>query len=556
MKRKLLYLLLLVFMFTGLTTSVQAQEYRFQIPQMTVDVYFNEDGTASLEYVIVFANDLGAHPIEYVDLGIPNAAFNEGSIVAEANGVRLNYISEDEFYGAGSGVAIGMGSQTIPPGSTGAVHVLVPNVGRMLRPDSQDKAYASGVFAPAWFEGTVHGSTDLTVSFHFPPGVKPEEPRWHTDKSGSSSPPMTGLDDQGRITYTWHNPNAVLNQQIDFGASIPNSYIPESAIVKPGFWETIGIDPGDLFGTFMFCGILGFVIMSIVGAFTSSRKRKLQYLPPKVAIEGHGIKRGLTAVEAAILLEEPLDKIMTMILFSVVKKNAAEVLTQDPLKIKAIEPAPEGLNAYETEFIQAFTKTSKSTQRKALQTLMINLVKSVSKKMKGFSRKETVAYYRDIVHRAWKLVEAAETPEVMSEKFADNMEWTMLDREYDERTRRVFQQGPVFVPVWWPRYDPTFRPSAPRTASVPSSSGKGGGVSLPTLPGGSFAASMVQGVQNFSTSVIGNVTEFTSGVTNKTNPVPVSTGKSSGGWSGGGGGGCACACACAGCACACAGGGR
>ena len=56
---------------------------------------------------------------------------------------------------------------------------------------------------------------------------------------------------------------------------------------------------------------LGLPILNAVG----SQRRKLQYLPPRIAIEGHGIKRGLTAVEAAILLGEPLDKVMTMILF-------------------------------------------------------------------------------------------------------------------------------------------------------------------------------------------------------------------------------------------------
>ena len=49
----------------------------------------------------------------------------------------------------------------------------------------------------------------------------------------------------------------------------------------------------------------------------------MQYMPPKIAIEGHGIKRGLTAVEAAILMEQPLDKVMTMILFGVVKKECS-----------------------------------------------------------------------------------------------------------------------------------------------------------------------------------------------------------------------------------------
>ncbi len=202
------------------------------------------------------------------------------------------------------------------------------------------------------------------------------------------------------------------------------------------------------------------------------------------------------------------------------------------------------------------TKEDKKAVRKDLQEMMIDLVKAVAGKMKGFSRRETVEYYKDIVQRAWAQVEAAATPEVKSEKFAETMEWTMLDRDYDDRTRRTFQQGPVFVPTWWGRYDPTFPRSAPASSGpvgLPSS--KGGGLSLPTLPGSTFAASVVRGVENFSGNVVGNIGEFTGAITNKTNPVPVSTssGRSSGG---GGGGGCACACACAGCACACAGGGR
>jgi hypothetical protein len=63
---------------------------------------------------------------------------------------------------------------------------------------------------------------------------------------------------------------------------------------------------------------------------------------------------------------------------------------------------------------------------------------------------------------------------------------------------------------------------------------------------------VVTGTQNFAQRVLGNVNDFTSGVTNVTNPPP----KTSGGSYRSGGGGCACACACAGCACACAGGGR
>ena len=64
----------------------------------------------------------------------------------------------------------------------------------------------------------------------------------------------------------------------------------------------------------------------------------MQYLPPKISIEGHGIKRGLTAVEAAIVMEQPMDKVLTMILFGVIKKSAASVKSREPLDVEVTEP--------------------------------------------------------------------------------------------------------------------------------------------------------------------------------------------------------------------------
>jgi hypothetical protein len=174
--------------------------------------------------------------------------------------------------------------------------------------------------------------------------------------------------------------------------------------------------------------------------------------------------------------------------------------------------------------------------------------------MKGFSRKESIAYYQSIMERAWQQIEAAGTPEVKSQMYDESLEWTMLDKNYDERTRRVFT-GPIFIPMWWGRYDPGYHPvstgSGP-SVPVPSSGGRS---SVGSLPGSAFAASVVTGVQGFSSKVLGDVKSFTSGVTNRTNPAPVVK-SGGGGFSGGGGHSCACACACAGCACACAGGGR
>jgi hypothetical protein len=170
------------------------------------------------------------------------------------------------------------------------------------------------------------------------------------------------------------------------------------------------------------------------------------------------------------------------------------------------------------------------------------------------------------MRRAWKIVEDADTPEVKSANYDKTLEWTMLDDEYADRTRRTFAGGPVFVPIWWPRYSPTYRRNIGRMGtSTPSvSTGKvstgGSSVSLPHIPGSDFAAGVVNGVTGVAAGAIGSLTAFTSGVTSRTNPVPVTSKSGSGGFRGGGHGGsgcaCACACACAGCACACAGGGR
>ncbi|MEJ2759074.1 MAG: hypothetical protein P8046_11390, partial [Anaerolineales bacterium] len=403
----------------------------------------------------------------------------------------------------------------------------------------------------------VSGSTDLTVIYHFPPGLSPEEPRWHQAPSGFPSEPITGYDDNGRITYTWRNPNANAYSQYLFGSSFPKSYVPASAVATPTFWQNIGIDPEALFGWACICGI-GLIFIAIpVLSIRGAQKRKMKYLPPKLAIEGHGIKRGLTAVEAAILLEQPMDKILTMILFATIKKGAAKVISRDPLNIEVTQPLPSGLRAYEKEFLDAMSEQGNAKKKRALQTAMINLVKSVSKAMKGFSQRESRNYYKKIIEAAWNQVEEADTPEVKSETYDKVMEWTMLDDEYDDRTRRVFQSYPVFLPTWWHNYSPGTTRSGPSLgkSSAPASRPTPGGTSMPTLPGSEFAGSIVTGVQDFATGVIGGLTGFTSSVTNKTNPIPKA---SSGGSyrSGGGGSSCACACACAGCACACAGGGR
>ncbi|MFZ6031401.1 MAG: hypothetical protein ACOYYS_27130 [Chloroflexota bacterium] len=559
MKKRFFILLVLCSLFLGMPGSALAQTYYFKVPQAVIHAFWNADGTLSIDYTWVFENESNDR-FEYVDLGIPTSDFDASSIYADVNGKAIA-VSQNDYEGSGSGVALVLGNQALRYGQTGTVHAYVGVVRRVLHPDDDDEDYASAVFSPTWFGSSyVDGKTDMTVVFHLPPDIQPGEPRWHKAPDGFNSEPETGFDREGRITYTWRNANANSYTEYDFGASFPKKYVPESAIVRFSFLDAIFGLIGSIFAAGSQCcipllfmgGFAGLTVWSLY----SDRKRRQQYLPPKISIEGHGIKRGLTAVEAAVLMEQPVDTVLTMILFALIKKNAAEVTTREPLEVKAAEPLPGGLRTYEQEFVEAFDKKG-AERRRAMQTTMINLVKSVTEKMKGFSRRETVAYYKQITEKAWRQVEAANTPEVKSQKFDEVMEWTMLDRDFNDRTRDIFRHQPVFVPLWWGRFDPGFerrtQATLPSGGSRPQAGPLSGNL---RIPGSDFAASIVTGIEGFAGSVIGNVTDFTNRVVGATNPLPKSSSGSGGHRSSGGGSSCACACACAGCACACAGGGR
>ena len=548
MKQKLLAICLVLLLTFGMVTGAAAQSYSFSLDKEIVHVFWNSDGTLALDYQITFTNSSGGAAIDMVDVGVPNSNFS--NVSADVNGDPLSISSDFQGEG-GSGFAVKMGAYAIQPGQSGTVHVVIGRVDQVLYPDSNDANYASAVFSPNWFGSQfVYGVTYLTVTYHLPPGVQPTEPRWHAAPAGFPSEPQTGIDAEGRVMYTWSNPAASGSTQYEFGASFPKSYVPETAVVVTPPFDFFAFFVGN-FVNILCCGFFAFMFVGLpIITAVQNNKRKMQYLPPKVSIEGHGIKRGLTAVEAAILMEEPLDKVMTMILFGVVKKGVAEVVTRDPLALRSIgDREKTELHEYETSFMKAFDEKDPKNRRTALEKMTVELVKSVSEKMKGFSRKESIEYYKRIMETAWQQVQKANTPEMQMAFFDQQLEWTMLDREYDDRSRRVFH-GPVYVPMWWGSYDPGYH----RQAS------SGGGVSMPgqssgrtSLPGADFAASVVGGVQTFSSKVIGNVNTFTEKITGVTNPPPPPS-KSSGGSRSGGG--CACACACAGCACACAGGGR
>ncbi len=123
MTKKILNCLVLLVILLSFPTSALAQDYYFQLEENIVHVYWNQDGTMSLVYNLKFNNDPSGHAIEFVDLGLPNYNFDEYSIIADVDGKPVDYISSSEYEGSGSGVAIALGSNAIPPGQRGTVRV-------------------------------------------------------------------------------------------------------------------------------------------------------------------------------------------------------------------------------------------------------------------------------------------------------------------------------------------------------------------------------------------------------------------------------------------------
>jgi hypothetical protein len=524
------------------TQSVLAQDYSFSVPSNLVSVYIQDDGSVNIVYDITFANDPGAHVIDIVDVGLPNDYYDLSSAKATIDGKPVTGIYKSEWLK--TGVEIHLGSNQIMPGQTGTVHLEINNP-HMVYQDEQDQDYASVSFYPHYYEGTGHGTTYLQVSIYFPPGVQPNETRYHDQQFTEAY--MEG----DRPVMVWRNAEAQADQQYRFGVSFPKKYV--SQVYSPPSFDWAGAIAGligSLFGTllpFTICGgIALWVILAAVIGYRRQQSRLMEYMPPLVSVEGLGIKRGLTAVEAAVLLETPLNRVLTMILFGLVKKGAVRVKSDKPLKLEKADPLPEDLHSYENDFLAAVKKDG-GLSEKELVGVTTKLIKDISQKMKGFHAKDTIAYYRDIVAKAWKQVEGANTPEVVDK----NLEWMMMDKDFEGKLPETFGSQPVPMPAWWwipSTSTPTAKPVAGK--AVPA-------IGAPkTVSASQMADSVVRGIGNVSNTIVGSVSAFTARVTGVTHPVPVAS-SGGGGWSSGGGGhSCACACACAGCACACAGGGR
>ncbi len=511
-----------------------AQNYYFKLKNESVHVYPKSDGSIDINYTIVFENH--GDPIDVIDIGFPNQYYKLDSVHArwykDGTWYDLTDIRPSTYIDIGVEVHIPSSIQ-IHNGEVGTL-VIWGNNPHMIYQDTEKPDYVGYEFSPTWFSSDFCFIVDHMYTFlHFPEGFyNRSETYYHREA------PDIIYNDSKSVVFVYHE-EAISPHQYTYGISFPKKYVNTFYTEQPA--PPIDID--DLMAMFfVFLTPILFFGCICCGCI-SNRRRKGKYMPPAVRAETLGIHRGLTAVEAAVLMEVPLQRVFTMIIFGMLKKGLIEVIPGKPprFKKKDIDLKQARARYYERAVLRAIDADG-YIDKKRLSDALILLVETVADKMEGYSRKQTKAYYKKMIERAFREIAAAGAPEIQEKAFNEYAEWLLVADKPKKYARGL---DVVYVPRWYwsihtigsgKHISPGFSGS-----SRGSSSDGGQPISI-----SNFADSFVSGVEGFANTAVVGFSGIADAIVNIFNPPPTT----------GGGGGGGCACACASCACACAGGGR
>jgi hypothetical protein len=534
----LLFLAFLIMSVIFSTTSTVKGQIVYSVDHEWAQIYINHDGTIDLTYNITLTVISGSVGGFYI--GQPNGDFTAGQAV-DQYGNQLSV--EDASSGSDYRVDVTL-NQRLHPGESIWFQVTT-NVAGMIRNDTTNPGNYGMQFIPQWIDDVP--INDLRVQIILPQGLQVDDVKT-TENFYNGTQTV-----EGRLAVYWEKPRIAAGEQFRVGVSFPVQYLPNYTPTTP--------TEGEIGTTELFIIVGGVLIAILFFGAIIFLARKSSYTAPKVSMETLGIKRGLTAVEAAYLLELKAFQIVTAILYSLLQKRAVWTQEAKPaLKLKVLPPyenktgtVDNPLRFYEIDFLNSLRSDGTLDEQKLARTIMF-LRDTVEQKMQGFSRKDTVEYYLKIVSKAWSQVEQSGTPELASNAYDEQLLWLMLDPDKRTRTETVFHDRP-FLPnplwFWWwygyTIYDP--HPTIQPSINVPSQS-----TPPPSIPGAEFANNIATAVEGTSNSIVRNLEKFANSIVPpppKTSHEPARRGSNCVCACAD----CACACACVSCACACAGGG-
>src|SRR5437867_12948879 len=100
MKRRLLTIALVIIFALNVTTTALAQNYSFSLDKEVVNVFWNLEGTMSLDYLFTFSNQRDELTLDCLDICLPNNSYVDNKISVDVECDALGISSDYE--GSGS----------------------------------------------------------------------------------------------------------------------------------------------------------------------------------------------------------------------------------------------------------------------------------------------------------------------------------------------------------------------------------------------------------------------------------------------------------------------
>ena len=116
-----------------------AADYFFKVNDLKATLTVQPDSRVELRYAVTFTPEPGSHPVDIVDIGLPNESYDLSSARASISGLELTDIRNSEY--VKPGVEVHLGGSTIFPGRT-AILEFVIMAKQMIYPDSEDRNFA------------------------------------------------------------------------------------------------------------------------------------------------------------------------------------------------------------------------------------------------------------------------------------------------------------------------------------------------------------------------------------------------------------------------------
>jgi hypothetical protein len=552
LKKTLICSLLIILMMLSVAPLAHAQEsYRWQVNYQHVVLDIDRSGSVWMTY------EVDANIVKGVwnEVWIPMTASNmHVSDVVDGNGNQHAFTLD--------GGQIKTQGWNLNPGDHVYLRINSTLPGFVYKADKPD--YDIVTFVPPWWDMYI---TDTQVKFYLPGNVTKDQVF-----TGSKLYDNFGVED-GLTWVYFENKDLAPNEQFKVAVSFPDAYMAPGAVagkatgvpyLPPGTGG-IGGFLDDLLscscpGIFMFI-IFIFIVSTIVGSFM-----RKPYSSPVVSMDGVGVNKNLDPVEAATLLRIDPKRVLTMIMFGMMKSGNIKLLSTDPIRLQLI--SRKGLNYYEKLFADAIVD-DKLDEGRLLDCFKV-LARRVVDKTRPYCRKDTENFYKAKIDEAWQEIKAVDTPELKLQKYDTDMLWLMSDEQFAKKTKDYVSEAPgsgtVFVPsyYWWypyyfglPHHWGTGQGGTAPQAGTPQAGAQQAPTNTTTATVEGFANSISNSVEASAAGVVASVEGFL-GVRNAANAPPAASHAAAshkGGSSSCACVSCACACVSCACACACAGGG-